>query len=85
MSLHLENKQLNLFFNNKKYYLITKKINKLIPNNTLCSLDKYYLKDENNIYLVCLEDNFITQQLLTKNNEIIKTIDNEKLLIRQGE
>jgi hypothetical protein len=57
MSLCLGQKQVSLYLNNKKYFLtLATDVNELLPDNALISLDDYYLKDRNNIYLICLDE-----------------------------
>ena len=87
MPLYLGSKRVNLYLNNEKYYLMTASdANELIPDNVLIDLNDYYLKDRNNIYLICLDDdNFIGQLLLTADNKFINTSNNKRLTLKKGE
>lgn len=87
MPLFLGQKQVCLYLNNKRYALtLVTDTNELLPDNALISLDDYYLKDINNIYLICLdEDNESEQLLLTADEAIITALSGQRVMVRKGE
>lgn len=88
MPFYLGNYRANVYLGNQlcNFLINVNKTTNIIPNNALISLDDYYLKDRNNIYLICLdEDNESGQLLLTADGEIITTLSGQRVIVQKGE